>query len=165
MPAQPVWYHRLHDIRTELEELQESYLDRLAVQKLFDVRERRARQIMSGLPCIQVGNAIAVERLAVIRFLESVAAGERFERETARRARLIEKLDSTRRDLSARRVSIPAPPLQDRAMQFGDGIELRPGELRITFSGAEDLAAKLFALSQSMVADWVAFQRAADATP
>jgi len=41
-------------------------------------------------------------------------------------------------------------------------ITLKPGELRIEFSGAEDLAAKLFELSQAMANDWSAFARAVE---
>jgi hypothetical protein len=36
------------------------------------------------------------------------------------------------------------------------------GELRIEFFGAEDLAAKLFELSQAMTNDWQAFARAVE---
>ena len=71
-----------------------THLDRAAVEKLFRVRQRRARQIMAGLEGLRVGNAAADVRE---RRLE---------------------------DLSA-------------------GIALRPGELRVVFSAAEDLAAKL----------------------
>jgi hypothetical protein len=39
---------------------------------------------------------------------------------------------------------------------------LKPGELRIEFYGAEDLAAKLFELSQAMANDWQAFARAVE---
>ena len=46
--------------------------------------------------------------------------------------------------------------------ELGGGIELRPGELRIQFYGAEDLAAKLFELSQAMANDWQAFARAVE---
>ena len=70
-PAQPAWFHRLDEILTRLRAMKSTHLDRLAVEKLF-----RVRQHLLG-------------------------------------------------DLSA-------------------GIALRPGELRIAFGGAEDLAAKLF---------------------
>ena len=84
-------------------------LDRLAVEKLFRVPQRRARQIMAGLKGLRVGNAAAVSREALIARLERPAA-------TNVRERLLE-------DLSA-------------------GIAVRPGELRIAFCGAEDLAAQ-----------------------
>ena len=164
MPAQPAWFHRLEEILEELRALQVSHLDRLAVQKLFRVRERRARQIMAGLPALQVGNAVAVERRALIARLENTCAGDRFQWEIARRARLVEDLDRTRRQLAARRVRIPAAAdVRDRSVrELGGGIELRPGELRIAFYGAEDLAAKLFEVSQAMANDWQAFAKAVE---
>ena len=163
MPAQPAWFHRLDKILTELRALQVSHLDRLAVEKLFRVGERRARQLMAGLPSLQVGNAVAVERLALVARLEATAAGERFQWEISRRMRLAERLEATRRELAARQVRLPAArdarnrvePVQD----LGDGIEFRRGEMRIVFSDAEDLAVKLFQLSQAMAHDWPAFVR------
>ena len=164
MPAQPAWFHRLEEILEELRALESSHLDRLAVQNLFRVRERRARQIMAGLPALQVGNAVAVEREALIVRLEKTAGGDRFQWEMTRRARLVEDLDRTRRQLAARRVRIPAAAdVRDRAVrELGGGIELRPGELRIDFYGAEDLAAKLFEISQAMANDWQAFAKAVE---
>ena len=164
MPAQPAWFHRLDRILEELRALPVSHLDRRAVQELFHVRERRARQIMAGLPALQAGNAVAVERLALLERLETTAAGSRFQWEITRRSRVIENLDRTRRQLAARRVQVPAAAdARDRSVrELAGGIELRPGELRIRFSGAEDLAAKLFELSQAMANDWQAFATAAE---
>jgi hypothetical protein len=161
LPAQPAWFHRLEEILEELRGLKISHLDRQAVQKLFGVRERRARQIMAGLPALQVGNAVAVERQALISRLEEISAGDRFQWEMSRRARLVEDLVRTRHQLAARRVRIPAAPdVRNRSVyELAGGIELRPGELRIQFFGAEDLAAKLFELSQAMTNDWNAFAR------
>lgn len=164
MPAQPAWFHRLEEILEELRGLEISHLDRLAVEKLFRVRERRARQIMAGLPALQVGNAVAVERQALIERLRNTAAGDRFQWEITRRARLVEDLDRLRRLAPARHVRVPAAAdVRDRSVrELGGGIELRPGELRIEFYGAEDLAAKLFELSQAMMNDWNAFARAVE---
>jgi hypothetical protein len=167
MPAQPAWFHRLDEILRELRETGNSHLDRLAVEKLFGVRQRRARQIMAGLPGLRVGNAFAVERQALLARLEAITAGDRFQWETTRRARLAEHLDRTRRQLAARRVRIPAAAdARDRSIHDLDGgIELRAGELRIAFYGAEDLAAKLFELSQAMANDWHAFAQAVEQDP
>jgi len=77
MPAQPAWFHRLDEILSELRALHISHLDRLACEKLFRVRQRRARQLMAGLPALRVGNAVAVERQALIARLEKIQAGER----------------------------------------------------------------------------------------
>ena len=61
MPAQPAWFHRLEEILSALRSIESTRLDRLAVEKLFRVRQRRARQIMLGL---RVGNAAPVRRTA-----------------------------------------------------------------------------------------------------
>ena len=78
--------------------------------------------------------------------------------------RVVEELDRTRREIAVRRVQIPTAP--DRVhRRFGDlpaTIDLRPGELRIAFSGAEDLAARLLELSQAMAHDWTGFMRAVE---
>ena len=164
MPAQPAWFHRLDEILEELRALQVSYLDRRAVEKLFGVKERRARQLMAGLPGLQAGNAFATDRLALLARFENVVAGKPFQWEISRRARLVEDLEFTRRQLAARRVRITAPaPL--RLPDLPAGIQLTPGELRITFQGAEDLAATLFALSQAMANDWPCFARAVEPNP
>jgi hypothetical protein len=167
VPAQPGWFHRLEEILEELRCSSLSHLDRLAVQKLFLVRERRARQIMAGLPGMRVGNAVAVERQALLSRLENTAAGERFQWEITRRARLVEDLERTRRGLAARRVRIEAPAeVWERSLKdLGPGVILLPRELRIEFSGAQELAARLFGLSQAMANDWMAFVAALDDGP
>lgn len=164
MPTQPVWFHRLPPILETLRGMEVSHLDRLAVQKLFGVRERRARQLMAGLEGLRVGNASAVARLALIARLEQTASGGLFQWETNRRARVVEELDRTRRQLAARRVRIPAAAdVEERRLRdLSSDIALKPGELRIEFYGAEDLAAKLLELSKAMANDWPAFARAVE---
>jgi hypothetical protein len=81
-----------------------------------------------------------------------------------RRSRVVEELDRTRRQFAARRVRIPAAADVDarRVRDLPGDKMLKPGELRIEFFGAEDLAAKLFELSQAMANDWSAFARAVE---
>ena len=165
MPAQPAWFHRLEEILEELREMEVSHLDRRAVEKLFGVGERRARQLMAGLPGLQAGNAFAADRLALLARFENTAAGSRFQWEISRRARLADDLERTRRQLAARRVRITAAAAPLRLPDLPAGIELTPGELRITFQSAEDLAARLFALSQAMANDWPSFASAVETRP
>lgn len=47
---------------------------------------------MRELPCLQVGNAVAVERLPLIMRLENLAQTPKFDREMVRRERLDKKL-------------------------------------------------------------------------
>src|ERR1039458_9611471 len=110
MPSQPAWFHRLDKILETLRGMESSHLDRLAVQKLFAVRERRARQLMAGLPGLRAGNAFAASRQALIVRLEDTAKGGLFQWEVNRRARVVEELDRTRPHLAARRARMPAAP-------------------------------------------------------
>jgi hypothetical protein len=160
VPAQPAWFPRLPEILEEIRALEVSHLDRRAVQKLFGVKERRARQLMAGLPGLQAGNAFAADRLALLARFETVTASQPFQWESARRSRLSDELDRSRRLLAARQVRIA--PTTVPAAGLPPGIELTPGELRISFHTAEDLAARLFALSQAMANDWPAFSRAVE---
>jgi hypothetical protein len=117
---------------------------------------------MAGLPGLQAGNAFAVERLALLARFENTATGARFQWEISRRARLADDLERTRRQLAGRRVRIPAASPPRRLPDLPAGIDLTPGELRITFQSAEDLAARLFALSQAMANDWPSFASAVE---
>jgi len=65
----------------------------------FGVRQRRARQLMASLPALMVGNAVAVDRQALLR-LEAIAR-EPFRWEVSRHARMADTLDAMRRDLAA----------------------------------------------------------------
>ena len=48
MPAQPAWFHRLDEILSALRSIDIHLTSTaLAVEKLFRVRQRRARQIMA----------------------------------------------------------------------------------------------------------------------
>ena len=66
MPSQPAWFHRLDEILSALRPMTSTHLDRAAVEKLFRVHQRRARQIMAGLKGLRVGSAAAVSREALI---------------------------------------------------------------------------------------------------
>jgi hypothetical protein len=77
MPAKPAWFPRIGSIIAELRVLKSDYLDRKAVEHIFGVRERRARQLMSGLPNLQIGNALAIPRRALIERLEEMDPNSR----------------------------------------------------------------------------------------
>ena len=163
MPAQPAWFHRLESITGALREMPASHLDRLAVQKLFRIKERRARQLMAGLPGLQVGNAFAVSREALLARLEETAAGDVFQWETNRRARVVEELNRAQKEVAARQVQLTvSPDVREREpATLPTGINIAANLLSIRFETAEDLASKLFELSQAMANDWENFQKIA----
>ena len=164
MPSKPSWFHRLPEILDVLTHMDARHLDRQGVEKLFGVGERHARQWMAGLAGIRAGNAAVVSRAALIERIEETASSGVYQWEVARRHRVSEELERTRRELAARRVQIPLSPAASQR-PLGDlpaAIDLTPGELRIAFSDAPDLAAKLVELSQAMAHDWTGFIRAVE---
>ena len=116
MPSKPTGFHRLPEILDVLGHMDSSHLDRQAVEELFGGGPRRARQLMAGT---RAGNATAISRGTLIERMRETAASGVYPWEVARRARVVEELDRTRRDLAARRVQIPVSP--DAAhRRFGD---------------------------------------------
>ena len=167
MPPQPAWFAQLPAILEALRAYVPGHLDRQAVQKLLGVGERRARQLMAGLPGLRVGNAVAVERMALLARLEALRAGERFQWEARRRERLSSELERARRAVSGRRVRIPLPEASvgrpfgglagEQAGGLAPAIRMGEGELRVRFTSAEDLAARLLELAEAMAGDWEGF--------
>lgn len=70
---------------------------RQAEEQIFGVRERRARQLMAGLPCLQIGNAAAVTRADMIEPLKTTSTENRFQCEKRRRACVVESLETLRK--------------------------------------------------------------------
>lgn len=107
----------------------------------------------------QIGNAWAVDRLHLIRALEAIQRGEAFQWEQRRRERIAAVYEQAKREHPARQVQIPVSreSWHGSLASLPPGVELAPGELRIRFDGAEDLATKLFELSQALANDWEAF--------
>jgi hypothetical protein len=165
MPAQPTWFPRLTQILADLRAMKDVPLvDRQAFERIFQVQDRRARALMSRFAGIQVGHAWAVDRLQLIEALERIQRGEEFQWEQRRRQRIAQFYEEAAREHAARQVQIPVTrETRSRTVSsLPSGVDLRPGELRIQFAGAEDLATKLFGLSQAMARDWDAFVNAVE---
>ena len=167
MPAQPTWFPRLPAILADLRALVDvPYLDRQAFERLFRVRDRRARVLMSRFHGIQLGNAWTVERVLLIEALEHIRQGEDFQWDYRRRQRVAQVYEQAKREYPARQVAIPIPrESRERALaSLPEDIQLRPGELRIMFTGFEDLLTKLFSLGQTVENDFEAVRQLLDKT-
>src|SRR3954452_7846822 len=161
MPAQPSWFPRLQHILAKLRALDTiPFLDRQAFERIFRVKDRRARVLMSRCPGVRLGNAYAVDRQQVIAWLESLQRGEEFQWEQQRRQRVAELYEQAKREHPARQVEIPVTR-QTRIRTLASlpsGIELGGNELRIRFSSFEELLTKLFELGQAVQNDFGSFE-------
>jgi hypothetical protein len=115
LPAKPAWFRNLPHILAELEDSPLPFLDRHAVQKLFRVEERRARQLLTlfagpeGL--LQLGNAAGVPRERFLQTLRAFAQGEEVVAAEGERRRAAEQLQAAKTESAARqfRIMIGAP--------------------------------------------------------
>ena len=76
MPPNPTWFHRLPEILDTLRGMDSSHLDRQAVEQLFGVGERRARQLMAGLLGIRAGNAEGIALTESVRTAKVAFPGD-----------------------------------------------------------------------------------------
>lgn len=161
MPAQPTWFPRLTQILTDLRAMNNvPVIDRQAFERLFRVRDRRARVLMSRFAGIQIGHAWAVDRQHLIRALETIQSGEEFQWERQRRERIAAVYEQAKREHPARQVQIPVTRESlDRTLpSLPSGVDLNSKELRIRFSSFEDLLTKLFELGQAVQNDFTSFE-------
>src|SRR4051812_37227305 len=157
MPAQPTWFPRLTQVLEELRALKQvPYLDRQAFERIFRVKDRRARVLMSRFAGVRIGNAWAVDRRQVIAWLEGLQQGEEFQWEQQRRQRVAAVYEQAKREHPARQVEIQVPrESQARTLaSLPSGIELRPGELRLQFTDVEELLRQLVELGQALQNDF-----------
>lgn len=158
MPPQPQWFQHLPSALEQLRAFPAPVLDRAAIEKLLQISRRSAIRVMNGFEGFQAGRTFLILREDLLRALEAVQAGEAFERESRRRARLSDELDSVRRTLRSRQVKLPVPE-EPSPTSLPAGIRLpRPGVLEVEFASAEELLGRLFALVQIASEDFMALE-------
>jgi hypothetical protein len=162
MPDQPTWIEAVPQILATLEAPgTPPFLDRPAVEALFDVRRRQAIHLLRRCGGYQIGKTFLVPRETVVRFLREPQRWRAAEEEKGRFARVACALGEARTELQQRRIPIPAQT-ETLAMEFAglpSGIRLETGQLVIQFARPVELLEKLFALSQAFANDYESFER------
>ena len=166
MPVRKTWLLRVPEIQEELRGMEVPVIDRAVFETLFDVRRRRAIQLMHFFGGYQAGRTFLLDRTKLMEQLEPIQAGAEFAVEAKRKQRLTECLEKIRRHHSGARVVLPlGAGIEDRKlMDLPEGIHLAAGTLQIEFRKAEELLAKLFALSKAAAYDFDSFRNAAEGT-
>jgi hypothetical protein len=164
MPHQAEWFQEVPSALEALGQLTTPVIDRATLERLLCIHRRAAIRLMHRFGGYQAGKTFLISRAILIRQLKSVAVSNAYLIETARRERVSAELDRTRRLSFARNVRIDAAPdRRERLLKdLPLGIHLKPGELRIEFSDAEDLLRRLYELSQAMVYDFAQFRDAVE---
>lgn len=164
MPAKSRWLLQIPAMLETLRGWNSPVVDRAACERIFGVGRRRAIDLMQRFGGYQAGNAVLLDRAALIRRLEEMGASHEVEVEQGRKRRLSESLNEVRRYRAAAQIPIPvAPDVHKR--RVGDlpaGVRLEVGMLSVRFDGAVQLLSSLYELSQAAVNDFESFRAAAE---
>jgi hypothetical protein len=161
VPRKSEWIQNLADIQTQLGTFPVgTLLDRAAIETTFRVRPRQANRILHRMGASSVGGALVLPARDLLSRLKQMQKDEGVVFEQARRKRFGQRLEQLRREAEGRKIQIP--PLPEDSPREVDAlpqeIRLTPGELRVQFSHPVDLLQKLLLLTQTISADWTAFQ-------
>jgi hypothetical protein len=157
MPPVPEWFQRLPSILAELEAYPAPMLDRASLQKLFGVGRRTAVNLMARFGAEQqAGRTSLLSRMRLLKELRTEQSGDSVVYEQKRRERLVSLMDEARREVQRKRLEIKIDPRQQGVTftSLPSKIEVRPRELRITFTDEEDLLTSLALFSRAMENDF-----------
>jgi hypothetical protein len=155
VPAKPQWLLHIPEILAQLRAMDVPVVDRGACEKLFGVGRRQAIELMHHFGGYQSGNAVLLDRAALIIQLEAIGAGSDVERERRRKARLAEKIETLHRYRAATTVRIPVVPVPVDELPVG--VTFTGGRMIVEFSTVEELLSKLYGLAQRAAAEFESF--------
>jgi len=167
MPAAPRWISHINDISRVLAEMPHPFIDRAALQALLGVGPRRAQQILA--PCVSrhLGSNGLADRDALLRHLQTLAAGDAEDFERDRRQRVAGVLAELRRQRVARPQVLVEAPAAVMAQQLADlpaGVALIPGRITVEFVRPREALEKLLALAMAIGNDFAAFEQIVSGT-
>jgi len=156
---------KIPEIVDALSAMETPVVDRSVCEKLFGLRRRRTRDLMRHFAGYRCGNAMLVDRLALIHALKQISESPDAVEERERQQKLAAELDRLQRHHAAARVRIPvSADTQDRTVQdLPAGVRLEAGRLTIEFNGALQLLSYLYEISQTASNDYDSFRRAVEA--
>jgi hypothetical protein len=154
MPTQPQWFQQVASALATLCASSTLVVDRAGLEKLFGVSARTAVRLMGRFGGYQSGRNYLIGRGDLIRALEELQADDAFAYESRRRQRLVDDLETVRRELRAKAVKLPVTPEPAVESSLPRGIRVaRPGVLEVEFTSAEDLLGRLYELVQLAARD------------
>ena len=163
MPTLPRWYLRVPEMLARLRTPgAPPFLDRPAIEALFQVRRRQAIRLLGTAQGYQVGKTFLVDREALIAYLDAFEHSGAAPQARERRWRVAATLNEASQHLAAQSIQVPTARdvLRRRASQLPEAIEITgPGRLQISFTSAEDLLAKVAELAAAATNDYPSFRQ------
>lgn len=163
VPLQPTWFAQIPALLETLQaETAPPECKRKDIERFFGVRRRRAIGLLHRFGASRRGSELVTPRESVTAFLEQRWSDEAAAHAAAQERQVAEALTEARRALTLPRIPLPSPA-QLSAITFAGlpvGIHLTRTEVSVTFSSAQDLLAKLFALAQALANDYESLEEA-----
>lgn len=111
------------------------YVDPQTIEKVFAVSRPEAYRILRNLDTLELTGRLLVRRDALIQWIEAFVQSDEARCEFRRVERIDQLLETIRRNAAGSRVRVPAADVRSRLLRdLPGGIELQPGELRVSFS-------------------------------
>ena len=151
--ARPIsWLPRLHLIRHRVANSPRSHYGRRDIERLFELQPRAAQKLIEMMGSVGVGTSRLVEREVLLSFLEIA-------RDADSPSLALSRARSTR--LSPAKRSLHEMVPHDHAPAswetLPEGLWLKQGEVRVTFTRVEELASALAALASLLDRELEAF--------
>ena len=155
MPDYPSWIERVPQIRaTLLAPSAPPFLDRAAVEQLFGLRRRQAIALLGRCGGYQLGRTYLASREAVLAFLAQPGPALQQAQTHARRQRVQQALREAPPVQAARPIVVAPETGRCGVAGLPAGIQLVPGQVTLRFSNPEELLTQLYALAQTLLADY-----------
>jgi len=163
MPSKPSWLLRVNEILEDLtgpKMAAHPFLTRAAVEELFRLQRRQAIELMHSVQGYRIGKNFVVGRAELAAWLRRASVGEQVWWEEVRHSRVENVIEDVWEEREARkqRALVARTTLELKLEGIPPTVSIRPGELRIQFSGADDLFRQLFELAQAMKNDYERFK-------
>jgi hypothetical protein len=149
--ARPIsWLPRLAAIHRTVAGSPRSHYGRGDFERLFELQPRAAQKLIEQMSSVPIGTSRLVEREALLAFLDSV-------RDAGHPARVPPRANSNPASKRSLRQLVPhdLPPTSWETLP--EALSLAPGEVRISFTRVEELAAALAALASLLDRELEAF--------
>ena len=161
MPRCAAWLTALPDAIDQLEALQRDTITRRDLEALLGLSKRFAVVLMHRLGARRLGNALVLDRHALVRQFTALRDGTAFEQALDRQVRLADTLRQAR--IHRVRVPVAAATQHIRLASLPAGVSVAPGRIEVTFTGPREAVQQLYALAQALLNDFGAFEKAVEA--
>ena len=162
MPAAPSWTSRLPEILGTLAGMGQQLINRPAVEKLLNVRPRRASQILQICQTQKIGASALTDAATLLAWLRHQQEKDETQFEVRRRSSLASQLEGMRKERAAALlVEAPTTVVLTEFESLPAGVNVEPGRVSVEFESPNEGLRKLLALAMAIRNDEQGWERRA----